>query len=84
MIKCEVIENFTLKDFDKLENIKRKAKDKHGKLFVGDIFECDENMCKYLTETNALGRSFVRIIEVPKKVEKEEMKTTTKKVSKKK
>lgn len=84
MIKCEVIENFTLKDFDKLENIKRKAKDKHGKLFVGDIFECDENMCKYLTETNALGRSFVRIIEVPKKVEKEETKTVTKKTSKKK
>ena len=84
VVKCEVIENFTLKEFDKLENIKRKAKNEHGKLFVGDIFECDENMCKYLTETNALGRPFVRIIEIPKKVEKEKTKTTTKKVSKKK
>ena len=96
MIKCEVIEKFNLKEFAKLKNIQREAKDVEGKLFVGDTFECDEKMADYLTGNNKIGRAFVKVIEVheekPKEEKKEvvkeelktEKKTATKKTSKKK
>ena len=67
MIKCEVIEKFNLKDFAKLKNVKRVAKDVEGKLFVGDTFECDEAMADYLTGNNVLKKAVVKIIEVAKK-----------------
>lgn len=94
MVKVEVIEGFTLGDFEKLKNITRKSIEKKGELFVGDIFECDEDMYKYLTETNALKKPFVKLIEViPAKVEVKEtpkevkevktpLKKTTKKIKK--
>ena len=68
MIKVEVIEGFTLKDFGLLKNIVRKNADKFGELFVGDVFECDEEMAKYLTGGNKLNKVVVKVIEVlPKK-----------------
>ena len=73
MIKLEVIEDFTLKDFHKLDNIKRIRLDQKGKLFVGDTFECDEEMAKYLLGDNPLHRPVVNISEIKpeKKVEEE-------------
>lgn len=68
MIKCEVIERFDLKDFSKLKNIQRKATNVEGKLFVGDTFECDEDMADYLLGNNILKKVVVKVIEVePKK-----------------
>ena len=64
MIKVEVIESFTLGKFDELKNIKRKSIEEKGKLFVGDIFECDKDMFEYLTTKNALNRPFVKLVEV--------------------
>ena len=64
MIKCEVIEKFKLKDFGKLKNISRVAVDEIGTLFVGDTFECDEEMAKYLTGDNALKKVVVKVVEV--------------------
>ena len=64
MIKVEVIEKFSLKDFDKIQNIKRVAVDEKGKLFVGDTFECSEEMAKYLLGDNPLKRTVVKVIEV--------------------
>jgi len=65
MIKVEVVEEFTLGDFYKVkETLKRKAKEKEGKLFVGDTFECDENLLRYLTGGNPYGKAFVKVIEV--------------------
>lgn len=55
MIKCEVIEYFTLKKFNELENIVRANENnntKDGELFVGDTFDCTEEMAKYLTGDN--------------------------------
>lgn len=69
MIKCEVIENFNLKDFAKLKNIQRVAKNVEGKLFVGDKFECDEAMADYLTGNNVLNKVVVKVIEVVAKNE---------------
>lgn len=77
MVKVEVIENFTLKDFDKLKNIVRFDKDKKGTLFIKDTFECDEKMAKYLTGDNIFKKVVVKIIEIKPKTKK------TKKASKK-
>lgn len=79
MIRCEVIEEFTLKEFDKLENIKRVRINENGKLFVGDTFECDEEMADYLTGKNPLNKVVVNVIEVKeaKVVEENEQEETT-------
>lgn len=55
MKKCEVISYFTLKKFDELKNIVRANENnntKDGELFVGDTFDCNEEMAKYLTGDN--------------------------------
>lgn len=64
MVRCEVIEGFTLGKFDELQDIKRKSKDKKGELFVGDTFLCTTEMAEYLTKNNFKERAFVKIIEV--------------------
>ena len=90
MIKCEVIENFTLKDFDKLIELKRGTnKNKNGELYVTDTFKCDKEMAEYLTGKNALEKTVVKILEVePVKEESkeitEEKQVSTKVSSKKK
>ena len=64
MKKCEVIENFNLKDYDKIKIVERKGADIKGQLNKGDIFECDEKMVDYLTGNNALNKVVVKVIEV--------------------
>ena len=79
MIKCEVIENFTLKDFEKLEKLERAtSKNKEGELYVKDTFECDEEMAKYLTGENAKKKVVVKVLEVIPKKTVEEIKQETK------
>lgn len=66
MYKVEVIEYFTLKDFDKIKNIVRSDElntDKVGKLFVGDTFECDEEMKNYIGGKNHLNKCFIKVLE---------------------
>lgn len=86
MINVEVIEDFNLKDFNKLENITRKneSKNEKGKLYKGDTFDCSKEMCAYLTGKNPIKKIVVRINEIiPEKeevkIEKEEKSQTTKK-----
>ena len=89
MIKCIVTEDFTLKDFAKLNNIIRKSRNVEGKLFIGDTFECDEAMADYLTGNNPLNKKVVEVVEVKIKEAKiieepiEEKKATKKKTTKK-
>ena len=84
MIKVEVIEEFTLGRYDEIKDtLIRKSREEKGKLFVGDIFECTEDMAEYLTKTNKEQRPFIKVIEViPKEIKKdtktEIKKTTTK------
>ena len=77
MIKVKVIEDFTLQEFDKLKNIIRKGKEQEGKLFIGDIFECNEKMADYLTGNNSINRAVVKVIEVIPEKENTEKKTIT-------
>lgn len=97
MIKVEVTKRFHLGAYNKIKNIVRVGSDIPYELFVGDIFECDTDMAKYLlNETpNPANESFVRVIEViPEKTqikkveetdkkEKQPKKTTIKKTTKK-
>lgn len=86
MIKCKVIENFTLEKFNQLENVKKVETRKGNEFGVGDTFECTEKMADYLTGNNALNKTVVKVIEVePEQVEevKTEQKPKKKKTSKK-
>lgn len=89
MVKCEVIGEFTLEKFDELKNIVRKGKEEKGRLFIGDTFECTEEMADYLTGNNPLNKVVVKVIEVIPEEKKEETKEekpkkrTTKKTTKK-
>ena len=72
MIKVEVIEDFTLNEFNKISNLQRKLLNVEGRLFVGDRFECDEKMVDYLTGNNKQGKVVVKVkeLEPEKKVGK--------------
>ena len=66
MIKCEVIEQFSLGAFDKLNNLKRAntMKNEEHKLYVGDVFECDEELAKYLIKNDITDTQVIKVIEI--------------------
>ena len=70
MIKCKVIEEFTLERFKEIKNIQRVSKDQVGRLYVGDTFECEKELAEYLTGNNAKKKVVVEVIEVIPKEEK--------------
>lgn len=73
MIKVEAIQDFTLGRFNEIKNVERVRKDEPGKLFTGDKFVCQKELCDYLMGQNPLGRVVVKIIEIiPEVVEKKE------------
>ena len=97
MIKVEVIEKFHLDRFNELKNIVRKNKENNeaGELYIGDTFECDQNMAKYLLnekntiyptdkdgKNNSGGRPFVDKLEVIPAKKEEPKKTQTKTTTK--
>lgn len=68
IIKCKVIKEFTLKDFDKLENLVRGGyKNDYGKLYTNDIFECEKEMADYLMGKNPYNEVVIKILEVEPK-----------------
>ena len=80
MVRVVVTEKFTLQRFDELKNITRKNLSKRGMLFVGDTFECTNEMAEYLTKKNPAKRAFVKVIEVlPTRTRKNTKKELTKK-----
>lgn len=67
MIKCEcIINSLKYNKFDKLRNIKRinPYKNELGKLYKGDMFECDESIAKYLFGDNDLKKRVIDIVEI--------------------
>ena len=65
MIKVEVTEEFTYKEFDKIKDtLVRHSKEKEGWLYKGDTFECDEPTLAYLTGANKFNKTVVKVIEV--------------------
>lgn len=77
MIKCEVIEEFTLEKFNELKNLVRANAEKNQdkKLYLKDTFECDKELANYLTGDNDYKKPFVKVIEViPEEVIEDEPK----------
>lgn len=64
MVRCEVIEEFTLGNFKALKDITRRNINQDGRLFVGDRFTCDDEMAKYLTGNNSQKKVVVKVVEV--------------------
>ena len=64
MIKAKAIGEFTLQRFSELENIKRRNLVEEGKIFIGDTFECSEELAEYLNGKNPIEKSFIDIIEI--------------------
>ena len=87
MIKVEVLETFTFKDYDKVEIIQKKGS-KANEFTKGDIFMCDEATADYLSGNNPLKKSVIKVIEVipekpveqAKNIEKPKKKKIDKKV----
>lgn len=78
MVKVKVLSDFHLGKFNELKNIERanKAKNTAGYLYTGDIFECAENMAKYLMNidghknpANKIFVSEIPIEVIPEKAE---------------
>lgn len=64
MIKVKVIKNFRIKEYNKIYNIKRvDNKQPYNKLIVGDIFECEEEMCRHLLGEDD-NKPVVKVIEI--------------------
>ena len=71
MVKLETIYEFTLGRFKELHNIVRKNPNKHeeGWLYLGDTFECDQELADYLMGMNKDNKVVAKVIEVIPKVE---------------
>lgn len=84
MVKLETIYDFTLERFNELKNIKRKniEKDKDGWLYIGDTFECNNELAGYLMGDNKNKIIVAKVIEV-KDEPKQETKIKRTKKSKK-
>ena len=64
MVKVQALQEFTYGNFDKITNLVRhdKNKNRHGRLYAKDTFECTKEMAVYLT--GKCGYVLVKIIEV--------------------
>lgn len=84
MKKLEVSQQFTLGRFNEIENIDRvnPLQDKKNVLYVGDVFECEEDLARYLLNAkNSEGNPVVKEIKEQKEI-KPEIKEETKPVAK--
>jgi hypothetical protein len=66
MVKLECTYEFTLKRFNELFNITRKNADKKadGLLYVGDTFECSQELADYLLGNNQSKIVVAKVLEV--------------------
>lgn len=75
MVKVEVVKNFTLEEFNKLENVEKTINRKPNEFGTGDKFECDQEMADYLMGKNDKGVTVVKVIEIIPEPKKESKKT---------
>lgn len=81
MKKLEALQNFTLKRFNELKNVVRGAKHEEGKLYLGDTFECEDELADYLLGNNDKNLCVVKVL---KETKIKEASYTEKKNTKKK
>ena len=86
MVKVQAIIDFNYKNYNKIKDLQPINKIQEGKIFVGDIFNVEDDEAKYLTGKNKNKIVAVKVLEVIPEI-KEEKKITTKgknKINKKK
>ena len=86
MVKVQAIIDFNYKNYNKIKDLKPTNKMQEGKIFVGDIFNVEDDEAKYLTGENKNKIVAVKVLEVIPEI-KEEKRITTKgknKINKKK
>lgn len=67
MIKVKALEGFSFGRFKEIKNlIRTNSEDREGHISKDDIFECNEEIAKYLTNEieNPAKRKLVEVIEV--------------------
>lgn len=78
MIKVEVIEDFRFGEYDEIKDtLVSKTNAQQGRLFAGDIFDCNKEIADYLLGNNPIKRAVVKVLEIipeKKEVIKEEIK----------
>lgn len=73
MIKVKVINEFTFARYNEIKNLESKDRVEDKRLFVGDIFECDKEICDYLMGKNPANMKVIDIIEIiPEQVEEKQ------------
>lgn len=77
MVKVQAIIDFNYKNYNKIKDLKPTNKIQEGKIFVGDIFNVEDEEAKYLTGENKDKIVAVKVLEVIPEI-KEEKKITTK------
>lgn len=72
MIRAKATLEFTLDKFNELKKLERKDlnKNKKGTIYIGDVFECDKGMARYLLGDNDKKAIVIEVLEViPEKAE---------------
>ena len=77
MVKVQAIIDFNYKNYNKIKDLQPTNKMQEGKIFVGDIFNVEDDEAKYLTGKNKNKIVAVKVIEVIPEI-KEKEKITTK------
>ena len=77
MVKVQAIIDFSYKNYTKIKDLQPANKIQEGKIFVGDIFNVEDDEAKYLTGENKNKIVAVKVLEVIPEI-KEEKKITTK------
>ena len=77
MVKVQAIIDFNYKNYTKIKDLQPTNKIQEGKIFVGDIFNVEDDEAKYLTGENKNKIVAVKVLEVIPEI-KEEKKITTK------
>ena len=77
MVKVQAIIDFNYKNYNKIKDLQPANKIQEGKIFLGDIFNVEDDEAKYLTGKNKNKIVAVKVLEVIPEI-KEEKKITTK------
>ena len=64
MVKVQAIIDFNYKNYNKIKDLQPANKIQEGKIFLGDIFNVEDDEAKYLTGENKNNIVAVKVLEV--------------------
>lgn len=83
MVKVEALIDFDYKNYVKIQNLKTKTKKQEGRIFVGDIFEVEDEEALYLSGQNEQNIVAVKTLEITQNIRPVEDKEKAKEIVKK-